>query len=316
MGLQTSGCMSQRPAPLLVEHQPSPQLSSQTDTDLELKIVSYNIWGLPSWMTGARHGRYAKIARELEQLDPDIILLQEAWTAAARRAAPTDGPWAIARAARQHTFFQQNGLVTLSRFPVLGGEFYPFTHAAFPDRLVHKGVLKVSVRLPDGAVLNIWNAHLQDGGSAEVRESQVHELLGHVQSAKDGQLADLVGGDFNCVPGSPLYQELTEALGPSMQQAAGVVPFVTWDGLSTKAGSGQTLDHIFCKRREGLQSLQADTWMVFGAPTLKQRLSDHFGIEAVMKINPKANLAKASRANRNRPQLNAGARSGMYADTE
>ena len=101
---------------------------------LNLRLVTFNVWGLPSWMTGARSGRYPEIARELERLNPDIILLQEAWTAEARKSAPATGRWAIARAARQHTFFQQSGLMTLSRFPILGGEFYPFTRAAFPDR--------------------------------------------------------------------------------------------------------------------------------------------------------------------------------------
>src|SRR5215472_13595444 len=100
-------------------------------------------------MTGAASGRYPRIARELERLDPDIILLQEAWTSNARKAVPTNGLWAIARGAGQHTFFQQNGLIILSKFPIVGGEFYPFSRAAFPDRFVNKGALKVTVQIPN-----------------------------------------------------------------------------------------------------------------------------------------------------------------------
>ena len=168
----STGCATSRPAGLLVEHRANVS-ATRSSPELTLSLVTYNIWGLPSWMSGARSGRYPRIARELERLDPDVVLLQEAWTAKARTAAPTNGNWSVARAAGQHTFFQQSGLVTLSKFPIIGGEFYPFSRAAFPDRFVNKGVLKVTVQLPGGRALNVWNVHLQDGGSAEIRLSQV-----------------------------------------------------------------------------------------------------------------------------------------------
>ena len=82
------GCASSRPTPLLVEHQVLAAPASGSSKGLSLKLVTYNIWGLPSWMTGARPGRYPRIARELERLDPDIILLQEAWTAKAAFRLP------------------------------------------------------------------------------------------------------------------------------------------------------------------------------------------------------------------------------------
>jgi endonuclease/exonuclease/phosphatase family metal-dependent hydrolase len=265
---------------------------SKSDSEINLKMVTYNIWGLPSWMTGARSGRYPKIARELERLDPDIILLQEAWTDEARKSAPARGPWSIARAAGQHAFFQQCGLVTLSRFPIIGGEFYPFSRAAFPDCFVNKGVLKVTVRLSSGRMLNIWNVHLQDGGAPELVLSQVRELESHVQTAEDGQVADLVGGDFNCTPDSRLFLELANSLGPSVQQLGGAEPFVTWDGISAKPGAGQTLDYIFVKRHTKSQNAQAVPRVAFAAASLEQRLSDHFGIEAMVTLGAAPSLAE------------------------
>jgi len=287
----TGGCASHRPAPLLIEHQAMAAPACLSDKALSLKLVTYNIWGLPSWMTGARPGRYLPIARELERLDPDIILLQEAWTAKARKSAPANGRWAIARAAGQHTFFQQSGLVTLSKYPIISGEFYPFSRAAYLDRFVNKGVLKVTVLLPDGQVLNVWNVHLQKGGPPEIRRSQVRELSSRVQSAQDGQIADLVGGDFNCTPESPLCRELANSLGPSMQQLAGAEPFVTWDGLSAKPSAGKTIDYVFIRPRATCQTLQPAPHVAFAAPPLKQRLSDHLGIEAVVNLSPASSLA-------------------------
>jgi endonuclease/exonuclease/phosphatase family metal-dependent hydrolase len=279
----TAGCASNRPTPLIVQARPEATLASYPADCLTLKLVTYNIWGLPSWLTGSSPARYSQIAHELERLDPDIILLQEAWTAKARQAAPRGGR-SVARGAGQHLFFQQNGLLTLSRFPIIGGAFYPFSHAAFLDRLVRKGALKVTLRLPGGQILNVWNVHFQDRGPFKVRQSQIEELIARVNEAHDGQIADLVGGDFNCTPESLAFVELETALGPCVQNLGGIPPFVTWDGLSSKPGAGQTLDYIFVRPRVTLEKMDAVPQVAFCTLNPRERLSDHFGIEAVVSL--------------------------------
>jgi len=285
--IECAGCASSRPAPLVIEHPLFAAPESDSRQDLSLKLVTYNIWGLPSWMTGARSGRYPRIARELE----------------ARKSAPAYGHWSIARPAWQHTFFQQSGLMTLSRFPIIGGQFYPFSRAAFPDRFVNKGVLKTTVRLANGQVLNIWNVHLQEGGSAAIRFSQVRELVARVRDAQDGQVADVVAGDFNCTPDSPLYRELSEALGPSAQELSGNKPFVTWDALSREVWAGETLDHIFVRRSSPFQSVRANPHVAFSAARREDRLSDHFGIEAVLNLSTEPRLAGAIGPGFNSPAM-------------
>jgi len=122
----------------------------------------------------------------------------------------------------------------------------------------------------------------------------VRELIARVQGADDGQVADVVGGDFNCTPGSPWYAELSNALGASLQQLGGGAPFVTWDGLSAKS-AGETLDYIFVKTRTSFQSAQGSLRVAFTAPSLDQRLSDHLGIEALVSLLPARRLARAQR---------------------
>jgi endonuclease/exonuclease/phosphatase family metal-dependent hydrolase len=285
-----SDCASHRPAQLQLE--PPARVSPLRDDEgaQSLRLLSYNIWGLPGWMTGARSGRYPQIARELERLDPDIVLLQEAWTAEARKSAPAPGSWWIARAAGQDTFFQQSGLMTLSKFPIIGGEFHPFSQAALPDRWVNKGVLKTTISLPGGSILNVWNVHLQAGGADAIRRSQVQELVALVQAAEDGQIADLVGGDFNCTPESTLCRELERALGPTVYELGGCKPFVTWNKLCAKPGAGRTLDYIFVREKPALQSVEALTRVAFAGPSPAQRLSDHLGLDAVVKLNISATL--------------------------
>jgi len=291
LALGTGGCASSRPTAIIVQPPAAALPTGNQKQAVSVRLVTYNIWGLPLWMTGARSGRYQQIAKELARLDPDIILLQEAWTKAARKSIPTEGHWSIARAAGQHTFFQQNGLVTLSRFPIVGGRFYPFSRAAYPDKFVNKGVLKVTVRLPNRSLVNIWNVHLQDGGAPEIRISQAHELEAHVLAAEDGQTADLVGGDFNSIPDSAIYRELQSNIGPSISQLSGEHPFVTWDGLSSNPGAGQTVDHIFVRQSANCQLAGANQDRAFEAKTPAQRLSDHFGIAAELTLNRVDNLA-------------------------
>ena len=286
LAVLTAGCASNGPTLLMVQTPAEAPSAKNPGEYSTLKLVTYNIWGLPSWLTGAPRGRYSQIARELERLDPDIVLLQEAWTAKARNAAPRNGRWSVARGGGQHLFFQQNGLVTLSRFPIIGGAFYPFSHAAFPDSLVRKGVLKVTLKLPDEQVLNVWNVHLQDGGPPQIRQSQIAELIARVNQTEDGQIADLVGGDFNCTPESASVRELEAALGPSVQKLAGAKPFVTWDGLSSKPGVGQTLDYIFVRSRVRFENMAAGSEVAFYVRNPRERLSDHFGIEAFVSLSP------------------------------
>ena len=284
--IAASGCASHRPAPLQLEQPARVSPSRDAEGTPSLRLLSYNIWGLPGWMTGARSGRYPRIARELERLDPDILLLQEAWTAKARKSAPATGSWWIARAAGQHTFFQQSGLMTLSKFPIIGGGFYPFSRAAFPDRLVTKGILKTTLCLPGGSILNVWNVHLQEGGPDAVRRSQVQELVSRVAAAEDGQIADLVGGDFNITPESPFYRELDQALGPTVYELGGQKPLVTWNNLSAKPGAGQTLDYIFVREHQAFQRAEGSARLAFTGPSPPQQLSDHLALEAVVKLSP------------------------------
>src|ERR1044071_5720536 len=69
-----AGCASRRPAPVVLEQQPKTIPRGLSDGGI--RLVTFNIWGLPGWMTGAPSGRYPRIAREIERMDPDIVLLQ------------------------------------------------------------------------------------------------------------------------------------------------------------------------------------------------------------------------------------------------
>src|SRR5262249_17532651 len=150
------------------------------------------------------------------------------------------------------------------------------------DSLMNKGALKVTITVAAGQRFNIWNVHLQDGASSPARASQIAELISWVEDSHDGQVADIVGGDFNFTPESREFREFVEAIGPDVHQLAGDAAFPTWDGLKAMPGGGQTLDHIFVRIRQPGNEVNARPRRVFAATRLEDRLSDHMGMQAAM----------------------------------
>jgi endonuclease/exonuclease/phosphatase family metal-dependent hydrolase len=288
LSMIASGCVSG--SSLKAEVRPGgvrAELPGVSSTAKGLTVAIYNVWGLPSWLNGASASRYGKIAEGLGQLESDVVLLQEVWTQRCfaelyRQSRSPERTWWAAYSRRNGTFLGQNGLLTLSRCPILGAEFKRFSDSRLPDALMNKGALKVTIATPTGQRFNVWNVHLQDGegASRRVRERQTAELVGWIKEADDAQTADIVGGDFNFTPDSSEFRWFVASVGTSIHQLAGSSVFPTWDGL--KPGRGQTLDHIFVKLRQPVEEGCATPCCLFAASHPKDRLSDHMGVEAAL----------------------------------
>jgi endonuclease/exonuclease/phosphatase family metal-dependent hydrolase len=280
-----TGCASYVPRSLVIQPSALPEvIAVGNGRTIDLRMISFNVWGLPVWMNGASQNRYSRIAQQLEELHPDFVLLQEVWTKQARASSPAGREWSMAWSSGQANFFKENGLLTISRHPILGGEFHPFRAAAVPDSLVKKGALKVTIELAEGFRLNVWNVHLQAGGADAVRSRQITELVSWVAATRDGQIADLVAGDFNCTPESEQYRVLSQQIGPSVQSISGKPGFTTFDGLSTSAVAGQILDHAFIRILTAIDGIEASPRAVFTAERITDRLSDHLGIEVALRF--------------------------------
>ncbi|MCP5521548.1 MAG: endonuclease/exonuclease/phosphatase family protein [Verrucomicrobiales bacterium] len=263
-----------------------------------LTLLTYNVWGLPKWINGASADRFGRIADELERLRPDIVLLQEVWTSRARDVLP-DGDWWVASTERRFPFWGRNGLVLLSRFEMLGGEFRPFEAGLLPDSIMSKGALKTTLQLAGGDRVNVWNVHLQAGASAtgraaRTRSRQIRELREWVHEAKDDQVADIVGGDFNCTPGSANFHELEDAFGPALGTATGETRRATYGWLDARPGEARALDHMFVLARPGWRLRGTHTGLAFDSPRLDQRLSDHRAVTAAFWLRPSPQLTEAT----------------------
>jgi len=295
------GSLATRTRPLAIERRPGfNEPAAQAEEELKLTLLTYNVWGLPHWMNHAPRARYARIASGIERLHPDLVLLQEVWTKPAAAVAPTNAEWLVAQAGSPN-FFRRNGLMVLSRLPIVGGEFHPFSHAAFPDSVVRKGALKVTLRTASGRRLNVWNVHLQSD-APRVRMRQIEQLTAWVREAEDGQVADLVGGDFNSTPDSPEFQRLSRELGPTAHELARAPFAPTYDGLSPDPKQAQTIDYLFIRPRAPMDRLEAAPKLVLTNPDPRQRCSDHVALQVDLRLRSGNLLVQARSAGNTSPQ--------------
>ncbi|MBK9138695.1 MAG: endonuclease/exonuclease/phosphatase family protein [Verrucomicrobia bacterium] len=262
----------------------TPRFVGELTENLELEVLTFNVHGLPRWLGGPPADQFDRIAAAIQEEAADIVLLQEAWTRAARRSAPHDPGWNIATGIRGDTFFEQSGLVTASRFRIIGGEFRRFSRASLPDSLVEKGALKVTVVLPGGLRANVWNVHLQAGRAAHIRAHQAAELIRWVREAEDGQALDLVGGDFNCTPDGPEYRALAADLGADVRRLDGRPHEPTFPEEVEGGSGGRTLDYVFWSPRAPVRLTAARSEVVFDAEQGKERLSDHLGVRVSLGV--------------------------------
>jgi endonuclease/exonuclease/phosphatase family metal-dependent hydrolase len=290
LALMAGGCVSGRPWTVRIEAGPSaPPGEGQSTHATHLSVTTFNVWGLPPWINGASQSRHARIAGRLQELGSDIVLLQEAWTSQSyevlsQRSEGEARVWWSAAARRRRGLLGQNGLLTLSRYPIESAEFRPFTAARLPDSLMRKGALKVTLAIRPGQRVNVWNVHLQQGRSARVRSHQIAELARWIDEAREGEVADIVGGDFNFTPESTEFDRLAGAVGKSVYELAGVAPLPTWDGLKPDARAPQTLDYIFVGLGHTGQEVDAQPRLVLCDSRRGERLSDHLGVESRLTI--------------------------------
>jgi endonuclease/exonuclease/phosphatase family metal-dependent hydrolase len=159
--------------------------------------------------------RKALILTELQELSPDVILLQEVpvlW----RRESQV-GPWLAQSFGYSFVYARANGRAgwigfeegeaVLSRFPIR--EYQRHVLAPKPGFFENRIVLRVVLDTPLGA-LEVYNTHLSHRVRRDpLRCRQMQDLIRFVrQTRRRLELPAVVGGDFNSLPDSQPKQLL------------------------------------------------------------------------------------------------------------
>lgn len=239
--------------------------------------------------------RLEALVAELSGMDVDVVCLQEVFSPSHRDLLVTALVSAFPHSARVDDRRRglTNGLLTLSRLPLLSTSFTPFRSFSLSQRVfVQQGVLSVTVPFGGGEV-SVLNLHTTAGG-ARSPESRSAERVRARQLAEVARLAPgpaVVCGDFNAGPeASPSNYESFLAAGflDAASGLPGSSPGVTWDPGNPLNVSGhfvscppQRIDHVFLSAACSIVPVRSE--VVFTDPCVPAGgglvpLSDHYGV--------------------------------------
>jgi endonuclease/exonuclease/phosphatase family metal-dependent hydrolase len=260
--------------------------------------------------------RLAAAPELLRALEADIIALQEVNVPADRRhlanSLEASHPFSIS-SPRRHSLVG-NGLMFLSRFPILTADFIPYDRAPLGTRLLREpGFLAAEIDLPAVGSTRFINAHLaanvpfhhpEAAASKAYRSREIAELLA---AASAGTQAAVLIGDFNTSPEicPENYHQIISAgyidAFAASNLASEVARAVTWDSANAlniasrfKDSPSQRIDHVFVPRTCVRTFAPAAAEVVLQeedvtiSPSRQVTLSDHYGMLVTFTLLPQA----------------------------
>lgn len=260
------------------------------------RAVSYNIWGLPKPLLQKKE-RLPKIAQYAPSLGADVIGFQETFTKDARILAKiADYPY-IAWGNPVKGPKISDGLLIISKWPIIESSYRSFKGCKGTDCLSKKGVLHARLRVDGIGEVDVFNTHLNAAGDDELRAYQVQQMYEFIWE-KSQNRPIIAMGDFNFTPDSIPYHEmvLMADMRDSHREYADAHPELdsyTRDGFTSdprinpnnpRKNKPKRIDFIFFKDMPS-QPLEIErSRLVFNAPVNGMFLSDHLGVMIDFKV--------------------------------
>lgn len=272
---------------------------------MRLRVLSLNVWGLPSPVGHLVPERLAVVLQDLAKLDCDVALFQEVWTDEGR----TQLVLGAHRLGFVHAFYLPgpargaSGLLAVSKLPISGTDFRPFTLCGLPQRFTQmdyysgKGVARIDVEV-GGIPVAILNTHLHARYAPAkkvdaYRGHRTAEVLEIAESLSAERGAVIAVGDFNMQDTSPEYRVLLGLTG--LRDAAATLDVrqttATLENvyrLARGAKNAQRIDYVFCRdgRDHGVRAVTCervfnDTREIAGEPGAA---SDHAGLVSEIEV--------------------------------
>jgi endonuclease/exonuclease/phosphatase family metal-dependent hydrolase len=179
-----------------------------------LRVLTYNIFGLPPTIgkAGKERWRYPAIAEKVAEFD--IVVIQEAWDKGTRALIEDSNFPYHAHGPKPHKLMGANGLITLSKFPIKEVKFLEFEDCVGFDCFAKKGALLTRVELPSGQEivvinthLNAWSKDLSGDPGQRTRLKQIQQLLFWIWDRAPFDPV-LLMGDLNAGQDTPEYNWL------------------------------------------------------------------------------------------------------------
>ncbi len=289
------------------------------DAPNEIKILAYNVWGI--YNASYREERMAEIAKAIMELDPDIVVLVEAFEEIHRQII-IDSLKYHGSPLTESRYFPNaaygSGIFVLSSHPIVKDELIPFRVYVPPgsgEEKMGKSMAVLRVRTPRGDILvvglhalsrtmfpRLGGIDIQTDARKCSRLLQMYEVARtlHEKRREENVTAVVAAGDFNVYPGLLEY-ELLMAISGFTNAYDEINPGKdepTFDSRNTFSTipigwMDQRIDHvIYANFPEGYgPALRArDAGVVikqtFKGPEGKLiNLSDHYGVSATLILD-------------------------------
>jgi endonuclease/exonuclease/phosphatase family metal-dependent hydrolase len=167
----------------------------------EFSLLTYNVAGLPQGVSASNPEKNIPlISPLLNQFD--LALVQEDFYYHEQLRAQAQHPYQSTPKAEAAQFTDGDGLNQFSNFPF--GNFLrePWQHCSNQDGsdcLAKKGFSAAETEIAPGIIIDVYNLHLDAGGTAEditARERQIEQLIRRVKTRSAGR-AIILAGDTN-----------------------------------------------------------------------------------------------------------------------
>ncbi|MBN2890770.1 MAG: endonuclease/exonuclease/phosphatase family protein [Bacteroidales bacterium] len=293
----------------------NPQEIGQAD---EISIVSFNVGYLSMKLFGIKllepatfiPQRLEKLPEAIINTNADIILLQEIYSEKYKKTLinklEKTYPYAIYyKKALFFDFGMSNGLMIISKFPIVNHDFKQFKNITPHEKLlINKGYLYAEIKISDDKTISIINSHnsargIFNGENAKyivnLKSDQIKEII----EFADSKNIQFIGGDYNCGPcffpemygifKTLNFLEAFELKYPNQK-------FVTWDIENPLSQNDlfpdtppQKDDHIFIKNNLAEKTDILNAEVIFDKKIVEINgenypLSDHYGVLATFKF--------------------------------
>jgi endonuclease/exonuclease/phosphatase family metal-dependent hydrolase len=271
---------------------------------MELRLGTFNVWGLPEAFSDDVSSRMRGIASRLKSLDLDVVLLQEVWTEEVRDTLRDGGLAAGFEVADA----SGGGLMALSRRPILSTHFERFRFRGDPERVAQgeflggKGFQTLTLD-EGGEALSLINTHVharyrraRPRLNSAVRTAQLLQIVEAIHRTGGSVL---VGGDFNCTSRDPEYRIFSALTGArEVAEDGPLFPTLSRSNFYKRHRSGddKRIDFLFVRSGSGERWEARDVGLLFAEPERirgrDRSLSDHYGFQSTIRLTPSEVLAR------------------------
>jgi endonuclease/exonuclease/phosphatase family protein len=196
-----------------------PVVTSPASRSFDFVVLTYNIHDLPLLPAAERMKEIGRILAERRRQgdEPDVVVLQEAWSSDAERIRSRAGyRYQVLGNGKGQSLLLDNptGLEILSDYPIVSQYGRRFGDCAGADCLVSKSVIGATLAIPGLPVpVRIFTTHLQaqtpnDG----VRKNQIDDIDVFLRRIGFGGEPAIFAGDLNFKPRHLSYDKFVRVL--------------------------------------------------------------------------------------------------------